>query len=314
MKKWVLSLTLAAGVVGLAACSGNGGDTIAKSKAGNVTKDELYESMKEQIGDQALQQLVIEKVLNKEYKVSDKELDKELKKLKDQLGPQFEMQLTQAGFKDEDAFRDVLRLNLLQQKAATKDIKVTDEEVKEYYEQKEPDIDVNHIIVKDEKTAKEVKKKLDNGEKFADLAKEYSQDQSAQTGGELGTISRDDPQMDEDFKKAAFALKEGEISDPVKTQFGWHIIEVTKKPKKEAYDKVKDEYTQELKVSKLDQDSVTQAMKRELKKAKVEIKDKDLKDAVAPILDAPNPEDTTDDLKSGDNKKDDAPATDKEEK
>ncbi len=212
MKKWVLSLTLAAGVVGLAACSG-GGDTVVKSKAGNVTKDELYEAMKERVGDQVLQQLVVEKVLEKEYKVSDKELDKELNKIKDQLGAQFEMQLLQSGFEDEDDFKEVLRLNLLQQKAATKDIKVTDDEVKEYYDQKEPDIDVRHIIVEDEKTAKEVKKKLDNGEDFADLAKEYSQDGTAQTGGDLGTISRDDPQMDEDFKAAAFGLKEGGRSE-----------------------------------------------------------------------------------------------------
>ncbi|GIN58687.1 foldase protein PrsA [Lederbergia ruris] len=295
MKKWVLSLTLAAGVVGLAACSG-GGDTVAKSKAGNVSKDELYEAMKERVGDQMLQQLVIEKVLDKEYKVSDKEVDKELNKMKDQLGPQFEMQLLQAGFKDEDDFKEVLHLNLLQQKAATKDIKVTDDEVKEYYDQKEPDIDVRHIIVEDEKTAKEVKKKLDNGEEFADLAKEYSQDATAETGGDLGTISRDDPQMDEDFKAAAFDLKEGEVSGPVQTQFGWHIIEVTKKPEKEAFDKVKDEYAQELKVAKLDQDSnlILQAMKRELKKAKVEVKDEDLKASLDSILDAPDPEDTND--------------------
>ncbi len=82
------------------------------------------------------------------------------------------------------------------------------------------------------------------------------------------------------------------MSAPVETQFGWHIIEVTKKPKKDEFDKVKDEYTQELKVAKLDQDSILQAMKAELKKAKVEVKDEELKTSLDSILDAPDPEDT----------------------
>lgn len=294
MKKWVLSLTLAAGVVGLAACSG-GGDTVVKSKAGDVSKEELYDAMKERVGDQVLQQLVVEKVLEKEYKVSDKELDAEMNKIKDQLGEQFEMQLMQSGFSDEEDFREVLYLNLLQQKAATKDIEVTDDELQEYYDQKEPDIEVRHIIVDDEKTAKEAKKKLDDGEDFADVAKEYSTDGAAENGGDLGTLSREDPQMDEDFKAAAFDLKEGEVSDPVKTQFGWHLIEVTKKPEKEEFDKVKDEYTQELKLAKLDQDSILQAMKSELKKAKVEVKDDDLKASLDSIMDAPDPGEAPDD-------------------
>ncbi|GIN73847.1 foldase protein PrsA [Bacillus sp. J14TS2] len=294
MKKWVLSLTLAAGVVGLAACSG-GGDTVVKSKAGDVSKEELYDAMKERVGDQVLQQLVVEKVLEKEYKVSDKEVDAELNKIKDQLGEQFEMQLMQSGFSDEEDFREVLYLNLLQQKAATKDIEVTDDELQEYYDQKEPDIDVRHIIVEDEKTAKEAKKKLDDGEDFADVAKEYSTDATAENGGDLGTLSREDPQMDEDFKAAAFDLKEGEVSAPIETQFGWHIIEVTKKPEKEEFDKVKDEYTQELKLAKLDQDSILQAMKSELKKAKVEVKDDDLKASLDSIMDAPDPGEAPDD-------------------
>ncbi|MBO0993613.1 peptidylprolyl isomerase [Bacillus sp. SD088] len=294
MKKWVLSLTLAAGVVGLAACSG-GGDTVVKSKAGDVSKEELYDAMKERVGDQVLQQLVVEKVLEKEYKVSDKEVDAELNKIKDQLGEQFEMQLMQSGFSDEEDFREVLYLNLLQQKAATKDIEVTDDELQEYYDQKEPDIDVRHIIVEDEKTAKEAKKKLDDGEDFADVAKEYSTDATAENGGDLGTLSREDPQMDEDFKVAAFDLKEGEVSAPIETQFGWHLIEVTKKPEKEEFDKVKDEYMQELKLAKLDQDSILQAMKRELKNAKVEVKDDDLKASLDSIMDAPDPGEAPDD-------------------
>lgn len=288
MKKWVLSLTLAAGMVGLAGCGGQGGDAVAKTKAGDVTKDELYEAMKDKFGEQALQQLVFEKVLSKEYKVSDKEVDKKLDELKEQLGPQFQMALMQSGFKDEDDFRESLKVNLLQEKAAVQDIKVSEEEVKEYYENKQKDITVRHILLDDEKTAKEVKAKLDKDGDFAKLAKEYSIDTAAnEQGGDLGTISIDDPQMDETFKKAAFKLKKDEISDPVETQFGWHIIQVTdikEKKDKQSFDKVKDEYEYELKVSKLDPEMMQEALKKELEKADIKVEDKDLKETFDPIL------------------------------
>lgn len=288
MKKWVLSLSLAAGVIGLAGCGGQGGDAVAKTKAGDVTKEELYEAMKDKHGEQALQQLVFEKVLSKEYKVSDKEVDKKLDELKEQLGPQFQMALMQSGFNDEDDFRESLKVNLLQEKAAVKDIKVSEKEVKEYYENKQKDITVRHILLDDEKTAKEVKAKLDKGGDFAKLAKEHSTDTAAnEQGGDLGTISIDDPQMDETFKKAAFKLKKDEISDPVETQFGWHIIQVTdikEKKDKKSFDKVKDEYEYELKVSKLDPEMMQEALKKELEKADINVKDKDLKETFDPIL------------------------------
>lgn len=78
MKKWILALTLAGGVLTLGACGQSGSTTVAESKAGNVTQDELYKTMKEKYGDQALQQLVFEKVLSKKYKVTDKELNEKL--------------------------------------------------------------------------------------------------------------------------------------------------------------------------------------------------------------------------------------------
>ncbi|CAM4062101.1 peptidylprolyl isomerase [Lederbergia lenta] len=306
MKKWVLSLSLAAGVIGLAGCSGGNGEAVVKTSAGDISKEEFYDALKDKYGEQVLQQLVIEKVLSKEYKVSDKELDEQVEEVKAQVGPQFPMVLAQYGYKDEEEFRESLKLSVLQEKAATKDIKVTEKELKEYYENKQPDIEVSHIVVgpEDEKKIKEAKEKLDKGEDFAKVAKEYSIDATAENGGSLGLISRDQPDLDEDFKEAAFKLKKDEISAPIQTQFGWHIILVTDKKEKEPFDKVKADLEKELKKSKLDADVVQNALKAELEKAKLDVKDKDLKAAFDPILkDSEEPaDDTKDDAEKEDKK------------
>jgi foldase protein PrsA len=79
-----------------------------------------------------------------------------------------------------------------------------------------------HILVKTETEAKNIKARLDKGEKFGALAKNVSQCPSAKNGGDLGTFTKG--KMVKEFEKAAFALEKGQTSEPVKTQFGYHII------------------------------------------------------------------------------------------
>ncbi|EKN70248.1 PpiC-type peptidyl-prolyl cis-trans isomerase [Neobacillus bataviensis LMG 21833] len=284
MKKWILALSLAGGVLVLGACNQGGSKTVVESKAGNVTQDELYNSMKEKIGDQALQQLVYEKVLSKKYKVTDKELNDKINQLKSDLGANFETTLAQYGYKSEDDLKKTMKLGMMQEKAALKDVKVTDKELKDYYDSYTPDIKARHILVKDEATANEVKKKLDEGAKFEDVAKEYSTDTaSAQNGGDLGTINNTNKaQYDADFIKAAFALKAKEISAPVKTQFGYHIIQVTEKQEKKPFADMKKDIEYQVKSSKLKTEDINKVMQRELKAADVKVSDKDLKDALKP--------------------------------
>ena len=79
-----------------------------------------------------------------------------------------------------------------------------------------------------------------SGEDFAQVAKEYSEDSTASNGGELGTFGRG--QMVSEFENAAFSMKPGEISDIIKTQYGYHIIKVTERvDEQKSYDDVKDE-------------------------------------------------------------------------
>lgn len=278
MKKWLVPVALTASLIGLTACSSGDSEAVVETKSGNITKEELYTVLKDSYGEQAVQQLVYQKILAKNYKITDEEMDKRVDEIKAQLGDQFETALMSYGYKDEADFRSKMEIALMQEKAAIKDIKVTEDELKEYYDNIQPEIQARHILVEDEATAKEVKQKLDAGGDFAEISNEYSTDEAAKAqGGDLGWIASD-ANMDPDFLAAAFALEKGQISDPVKTQFGYHIIEVTDIKEKESFEDMKKDLEYELKVSKIDNETMEKALQRELKDAGVKVKDKDLKD------------------------------------
>jgi foldase protein PrsA len=287
MKKWILALTLAGSVLALGACNQTGSkssDTVAESKAGNVTQQQLYDAMKEKIGTQALQQLIYEKVLAKKYPVTDKEVNAKVAGLKAQLGSNFAAALAQYGYKDEADLKKTMKVGMMQEKAALKDVKITDKELKTYYDNLKPEITVRHILVKDEKTATEVKKKLDAGEKFEDVAKKYSTDTgTAQNGGVVGVINNtNQSQFDPAFVAGAYALKLNQISAPVKSSFGYHIIQVTAIKAKKPFDQMKKEVEDKVKSSKITTDAINKAMQREIKAANVTVSDKALKAALNP--------------------------------
>ncbi len=182
MKKIAIAAITATSILALSACSSGDKEVIAKTDAGDVTKGELYTYMKKTAGANALTQLAQEKVLDKKYKVTDKEVENKLKEYKTQLGDQYSTLEKQYG---KDFLKETVKMELLTEKAAKDNIKVTDDEVKEYWEGLKGKIRASHILVADKKTAEEVEKKLKKGEKFEDLAKEYSTDSSASQGGDL---------------------------------------------------------------------------------------------------------------------------------
>src|ERR1700742_4759490 len=118
-------------------------------------------------------------------------------------------------------------------KAAT-----TDAAMKQVYEDAskqiagEQEVHARHILLETEDEAKAVKAELDKGADFAELAKKKSKDPGASDGGDLGFFTKD--QMVPEFSAVAFALEPGKISDPVKSQFGWHVIKVEEKRNRQA--------------------------------------------------------------------------------
>ncbi len=293
MKKWIIGVSLAAGVVALAGCNNDGGNSevVVKTGAGDVTKEELYTEMKEKFTpqmEQALQELVYTKVLSEKYEVTDEEVDEKLNEAKDQLGAQFEMFLSQYNL-DEESFKEYLKLQLLQEKAAISDVEVTEDELKEYYENWKPEIKVRHILVEDESTAKDIKKQLEEGKKFEDLATEFSTDTgSAQNGGSLGWVDYQGRQgFVPEFSEALDTLEPGVISEPIKTQYGFHIIEIEEAKEKKPFDEMKEELEKELKLTQVDQAKIQEALKREIEEADIDIQDEDLSKAFDLILNPP---------------------------
>lgn len=281
MKKWIVSLGLAGGVLTLSACNSGdiNKDAIVKSKSGEITNEEFYAELKTQAGKDVLKQMVDTMLLEKKYNVTDKEIAAKIKEYEKQLGGKdgLKQAMEQNGIKSEKEFKKIVKEGLLAEKATTDGVKVNEDEIKKAFDTTyKNEIKTRHILVEDEKTAKEVKAKLDKGEDFATLAKEYSKDTVTKNkGGDLGYSLKG--KMVPEYEQVAYSMETGKISDPVKSQFGYHIIEVTDKKTNKLEDK-KSVIEKELKLQKAKPfDEVIAKLEKE---ADISINNEDLKDAL----------------------------------
>lgn len=240
----------------------------------SISADDLYNEIKEKYALSSLIDMIDNSILLKEYPKSDsdakKYADEQLESIKkyyvDDDGKYDEKSLLSAlsqyyGVSSLDEFKEMLKLTYYRNKAVDDYAKnsITDKQVQKYYDEEYVgDISCKHILIAPKttdsmsdaekkkaeeaalKTAKEVIKKLNDGAKFDDLAKEYSDDDSNKDkGGDLGYFNKGD--MVAEFETAAYALKLNKYTTtPVKTKFGYHIILKTGEKEKEALDKVKD--------------------------------------------------------------------------
>jgi parvulin-like peptidyl-prolyl isomerase len=235
--------------------------TLSQSR-GQVSDSQVL-SLKKRVLDQLVDRKLIEGELEErglvkeisEEKV-DQRLDKIVKDSQFKTREELASRLKQAGRSLED-IRGQLKKSLAMQKLfddVLKDIEVTDEEIAGQYEE----ISASHILIKNEEKndkaakekAEEALEELDAGQDFATVAKEYSEGPSAKRGGKLGSFSQG--KMVPSFEEVAFDLEPGEISDTVKTKFGYHVIKVTDKKEAtgEEFEKKKGEIKKKLLNSK----------------------------------------------------------------
>jgi len=185
----------------------------------------------------------------------------------------------------EDKLKDLKKRLIVEsflKKKVETESQVTDADLQKFYEQNKEkfktgeQIRASHILVKNEKDAKDILDKIKAGGNFEELAKKNSVDSSAAKGGDLGWFGKGS--MVPVFEKAALALKEGQVSDVVKSDFGFHIIKLTGKraaglrPLEEVKDQIKGA------IMPTKQQEVFQKIKEELKKtAKITVKEDVLK-------------------------------------
>ena len=246
------------------------------------TATEYYEKIKENNITELID-MIDHSLFDKKYKTDDEEtkaINSQIDQIKNNYGSDettFNNIIRQYfGAENEDELRTILSLEYKKKIAVEDYIKnnIKDDEIKKYYEENiYGEIKASHILitpdVKSDATdeekeeaekkalekAKEIIKKLDDGESFEKLAKEYSKDESnASNGGDLGYFNLDD--MVEEFSNAAKELKVDEYTkEPVKTEYGYHIILKTGEKKKPKLKEVKDDIKNKIKDKKLDEDS-----------------------------------------------------------
>lgn len=255
-----LLLGLAVGFLGIAVAVlalllPRGSQAVATVNGESISKEELYQEMYARVGKQTLEDMITRRLVAQEGKkqgiaVSDAEVKAEIDRIiKEQFDSEEEFLnalsyygMTRAGLEEN------IRTDLTIKKVLGARVQVTEDEVRAYFDQHREEFDqpemvhARHILVATEQEAREIRQRLLEGADFAALAREKSTDPgSSQGGGDLGFFARGE--MVPEFEEAAFALAVGDISEPVKSQHGYHIIQVLEKRPAQAaeYEKVKEE-------------------------------------------------------------------------
>lgn len=218
----------------------NKGEAVATVNGTAIEKDALYEQMVKTSGAEALEGMISDEIIRQEAEKADitvtqDEIDAEMAVYEENYGGAegLASAIETSGMTMED-LENEMETYLKIEKLIGPDIEITDEAIQTYFEENKAalgqsaEVEASHILTETKEQAEEVAKKLADGGDFAKLAAEYSIDTAtAENGGELGSFG--EGEMAAEFEKAAFAMKPDEISEPVETEFGFHVIKVTGK-------------------------------------------------------------------------------------
>lgn len=213
---------------------------VASVNGKEISKDELYAQMLKTNGTETLDLMISEEIVRQEAEkeditVSDEEIEAEIAVYEEQYGGAEELDsaLAASGMTVE-SLKEEVQTYVKIEKLIGPGIEITDEQIQTYFDENKESlgqskqVEASHILTATKEEAEEVQAKLAEGGDFAELAKEYSTDTaSAENGGELGAFGAGE--MAPAFEEAAFAMKVDDISKPVETEFGFHIIKVTGK-------------------------------------------------------------------------------------
>ncbi len=235
-----------------------GDDTvIASFTQGSINNGEFTDQLVLKAGMQVVLDIADQNILNAIVPVTDEmtaKVDSNIANIKNYYKDDFEASLKINGFKDEANFKESLILNEQRTAYTTNYVaeQITDSDVQAYYDNYSPQIEASHILIKPEsdneaglalakEKARSLIDRINAGEDFATLAKEFSADPgSGAQGGALGSFGKG--QMVAEFEAAAFALEVGEVTaSPVQTQFGFHIIKKTGGEEKKSFEEMKPE-------------------------------------------------------------------------
>ncbi|MDP9024163.1 MAG: peptidylprolyl isomerase [Candidatus Eremiobacteraeota bacterium] len=224
----------------LAACSGAAGGNVATVNGQAIGKADFDAKLESSAAaTSTLQQMVREALIdqyakNNNVTISDADIAQRENDLKANFpNGSWDEMLKARGLSETDV-HNALREQIIIDRAVGKDVKVTDAQIKQYFDKnhaafdKPEQVHARHILVADLATAQKVEADLKSGKAFADEAKQFSIDPgSKDKGGDLGLFRRG--QMVPAFDKAAFSMAPNVVSAPVKSPFGYHIIEVLDK-------------------------------------------------------------------------------------
>lgn len=248
-----------------------------------ITEAEFFQTLKDRNGSAILEELVQQKILTAEAEklgITDEEVKEELETIKSSFGIESDDELlsflqSQLPIKTIDEFKtNFIKPNIALQKLAAEGVEVTDEDLKTYFNENYMEVKASHILVDTEEEAKKLYEQVKAGGDFAAIAKEHSQDPgSAENGGDLGFFGKG--QMLKEFEEVAFAQEPGEISEPIQSSRGYHIIKTVEK-KLPDFEEMKEEARKRY----IEEHSrpINEVMDELYKKAKVEVKDEQFKD------------------------------------
>ncbi|MEF3356022.1 peptidylprolyl isomerase [Paenibacillus sp. GYB006] len=216
---------------------GGDNEAVASVNGTKITKDELYNELVALGGTSTLDNMITMELIDQaaadaNVTITDEDVNAEIESLKTQFGGEEALNsaLAQSGMTLDDLKKNT-EIQVKIRKILEPQTKVTDEEISTYYEENKDtfatpeQVRASHILVETKEEADAIKKELDEGADFATLAKEKSTDSSAANGGDLGFFGKGD--MVEEFEKAAFSMEINEISEPIKSDYGYHIIKKT---------------------------------------------------------------------------------------